>query len=864
MPYQKEILELLKQLHTSQQNWLSSQQVQKLQQQYGRNILTNENKLTPWKVFFSQFKSFLILILILAAGVSYLAGEKVEAMVIFGVIILNTLLWFFQEYNAEKSIENLRKMASLKVRVIRDQKEDLIDSEELVIGDIIILEAGDKIAADARILEVYSLETAESVLTGESLPVEKSKDVIQEIVQIGDQTNMLFSGTVVTKGRWVAVVTATGMQTEIGKIAGMIQEAPDKQTKLQQDLNVLSKWLGLVILWICVIVFIVHVFFLGEDPQEAFLVAIALSVAAIPEWLPTVVTICLGIGVKILVKKQALVKKLWSVETLGSVDVICSDKTGTLTKNEMTVKKIFVDNQLIDVQGIGYEDDGEEPITQESPSLEMLLRIGLLCNSAELEEEEIIGDPTELALLISANKGGLDEDQEEYSYQLIEELPFDSERKLMSMLRKKGKTYTLFTKGAPEMLLDRCDRILINGKLKNLTQKERQNILEMNTNFAQHALRVLWFAYKESWTPEVEEEGLIFVGLQGIIDPPRPEARKAIATCHKAGIRVIMITGDNVITASAIAKELGIQGISLDGQSLEEMSDEELLNQIEHIWVFARVTPSHKQRIITLLKQKGHTVAMTGDGVNDAPALKFADIGLAMRITGTEVTKEASDMILMDDNFSTIVHAIEEGRGIYNNIKKFVNFLFATNFAEIMIVFISILLGLPLPLIAIQILWINLISDGLPALALGIDSYDPHLMSQKPRKLWSKIINATMIKNILLLAAIVTIGCLRFFLRHYEADLIAARTGTFLLLILLEFVVIQMIRRDYGVKFWSNAWLFIAIVASILLTLALIYVPFLAEIFKVVPLSGVMWLEILGVVVGIGLLSLIVHKIKGK
>lgn len=863
--YQKSVEESIKQLNSNKELWLTPTQWKKNQEKFGKNILTQHKKINPRKVLLNQFRSFLIGILIIAAIISFFVGEHIEAIVIGIIILLNAILGFTQEYNAEKAIENLRDMASLKARVLRNWKEELIDSEELTLGDILIIEAGDKIGADARIIESHTLEAAEAVLTGESLPVLKHTNPIWNESWIGDQNNMIFAGTSITKGRWMAIVTAIGMETEIGKIAGMIQEAPEKQTKLQGDLNTLSKRLGIVILWICILVFCVNVFLLNNDPQESFLTAIALSVAAIPEWLPAVVTISLGIGVKKLVKKQALVKKLGSVETLGSVNIICTDKTGTLTQNEMTVKKCFVNNKIVEIGGIGYTDIKKEYIAEKNDTLETLLRIGILCNNSEIDEEgDIIGDPTEVALLVSGMKYNLDQDDEENKYLFMDELPFDSERKLMTTLRKKGKQYMVYTKGAPEEVLQKCTHILLDGEIQKLEEKERKLILNQNQSFAQEALRVLWFAYKEITSKKPTEEELIFVGLQAMIDPPRKEVKSAIATCKKAGIRVVMITGDNAITAQAIAKELWIQGEALSGIEVEKMSDKTLKQKIDSIGVFARVSPHHKQRIIKILKQKGNVVAMTGDGVNDAPALKHADIGLAMGITGTEVTKEASDMILMDDNFTTIVNAVQEGRGIYNNIKKFVNFLLATNFAEIIIIFMSIIFGLPLPLIAIQILWINLISDGLPALALGIDPYDSQIMNKKPRKNWSKIVDNAMIKSILLLAGIISIGCLGFFMLHYQTDITIARTGVFSLLIIVELVVIQIIRREYGVKFWSNKRLFLAIWGSILLTLSLIYIPALANIFKLKPLSLGIWLEIIGIIAIISIGSFIYHKLQER
>lgn len=783
--------------------WLSTRQVLENQAKFGKNILIQKTGHSLLSVFFSQFKSFLMIILFVAMGVSLRVQERLEASVIWIIIVLNAILGCIQEYKAEKSIEKLRNLSSPKVRVRRDWEDMMINAEDLVVWDVVLLEAGDRIVADCRLVNEQSLEAVEAVLTWESLPVEKVVD------------DMVFSGTSVSRGRWVAIVEAIGMSTELGKIAEMIQQAPEKQTKLQKDLDVMSKRIGSIILVICVIMFVINVFVLNVPAYEAFLVAIALSVAAIPEWLPTIVTVCLWIWLQKLAQKNALVKRLWSVETLWSVDVICTDKTWTLTKNEMTVVKLFVDWKVIDVWGIGYEDTNTKNIQvsrDEVPDLEMLLRIWILCNGAELwswKSWDEIGDPTELSLIVSWLKWWLNLNQENKNYQLITELPFDSERKMMSMLRKNQHSYLLWTKWAPEMVLKSCQKYIDNWKIKDLTPEIRQKILTQNEEFARWALRVLGFAYREIlsepdlWDEEslwsLEKE-LIFVWLQGIIDPPREEVKASIAKCYQAGIKVIMITGDNELTAKAIARELWI-----------DEND-----------VYARVSPEDKQKLVQKLQNEWHVVAMTWDWVNDAPALKFADIWLAMWITGTEVSKEASDMILLDDNFKTIVSAIEQWRWIYANIKKFVHFLFATNFAEILIVFVSILLRLPLPLVAIQILWINLISDGLPALALWIDPYSPDLMIQKPRKIWSRIIDWPMIKSILMLSVIVSSICLIWFIYFYQTNLTQARSGVFMLIIILEMISIFVIRKQYGVKFWSNKRLFMAVLASIGLSFVLV------------------------------------------
>lgn len=867
--YKKSIEDVAEEFWTDLHFWLDDKQIQEKQDKYWLNILKHENKISAWKVFFDQFKSLLILILIIAAVISFFVWEMVDSVVIILIVILNSILGFVQEYKAEKSIESLKKMASLKSRVIRNGKEILIDSEYLTVWDILVFDAWDKIWADARIIQSMSAEIAEAVLTGESMPTSKKMEIISHNVALWDQRNMIFAGTVVTKWHGKAIVTAIGMQTEIGKIAGMIQEAPEKQTNLQKDLNKLSKRLWITVLVICGIIFVTDVIFVWDPIQEAFLIAIALSVAAIPEWLPAVVTISLWLGVKRLIKKNVLMRKLWSVETLGSVDIICTDKTWTLTKNEMTVKKIYVDDCVIDLDGVGYQDFWDQDLLSKNKlhksSLEQILRIWLLCNNSHLEWWNVIWDPTEVALLVSALKWWMDWIKEEKKYDLIDEIPFDSERKIMTTVRKSIELTYLFSKWAPEFLIDKCTHILLNGEVKILTTKDKEKILSQNKKFAESAMRVLWFAYKIVNTPKsliYTEEWLIFVGLQAMIDPPRPEVRESINICKTAWIRVIMITWDNVLTAKAIAKELWIEWIAVDWIELDKMDDAKLKKIINTIWIFARVSPAHKKRIVKFLKNNGNVVAMTWDWVNDAPALKYANIGLAMWITGTDVTKEASDMILLDDNFATIVNAIHEWRAIYDNIKKFVNFLLSTNFAEILIIFISVIIGLPLPLIAIQILWINLVTDWLPALALWVDSSDPNIMNYGPRKNGSKIVDKTMIKNIFVLSFIMTAGCFVFFFRHYSHDIIAARTGVFMLLVLLEMLMVQIIRSDYGVKFWSNKWLFAAVWSSIALVFLVIYIPFLAEIFQTKPLSGMMWLEIWIIMIVLTIISIAINKLK--
>jgi len=729
--HSKTIDETVTNLDSSIEKGLTTSQVNERLIKYGKNEIKEEIHTTALQIFINQFKSFIVMILIIAVIISAVIHHYVDAAVIGVILILNTVLGFIQEYKAEKSIEALKKMASLKAVVIRDGKEQKIDAKELVPGDIIVLETGEKIPADARLIKIVNLEAQEAALTGESLPEAKEEKIFEETTGVADRRNMVFSGTIITRGRGLAIVTETGMTSEIGKIAGMIQSEKPKPTPLQIKLKKLGEVLGLGAIIISALVFFIGVA-TGQPVTEMFITAISLAVAAIPEGLPAVVTIALAIGIQKMIKKNALIRKLPSVETLGSTTVICTDKTGTLTHNEMTVRKIFTNNQVISVTGRGYSTSGTFSIKEQKidpKQLNLLLTIGALSNDAKLTGEKIIGDPTEGSLIVSAAKAGIIKDELETKYPRLAELEFTSERKRMSTHHNIANKKVIYTKGAPDVVIELCDRIYINGKIERLTPQQKKKILAANELFAKHALRVLGFAYKESEI--LEETNMVFVGLQGMIDPPRLEVKEAIKKCNSAGMKVVMITGDYKATAEAIGRELGLTGKAIDGQQLEQIHN--LEEHIEEISIFARIDPKHKVRIVEALKTRGHIVAMTGDGVNDAPALKKADIGIAMGITGTDVAKEASDMILTDDNFASIVNAVEEGRGIYDNIKKFVRYLISSNIGEILTLFIGLMIGLPLPITALQILWINLVTDGLPALALGVDPKEPDIMERPPR-----------------------------------------------------------------------------------------------------------------------------------
>ncbi len=829
----------LSHLKTSEKG-LSPEEAEQRLHHYGYNELKEQKEIRAWKILLSQFSSPLIWILIVAAGVALVIHERVDALIIGVIILINTLLGFSQEYKAEKAIEALRQIASLKARVIRNGKDLEIDSKLVVPGDILHLHTGDKLSADARLLESHSLQTQEGVLTGESQPVSKNVNTLAEKCPLAERKNMVYSSTIVTNGRGKAVVTATGMRTEVGKIAKLIQETEQQVTPLQEKLKGLGKMMSIAVIVIALLVFAAGLAS-GEPLSVMFLTAIALAVAAIPEGLPTVITISLAVGVQAMAAKNALVRRLPSVETLGSVDVICTDKTGTLTHNQMTVTALLMDGNVYEITGSGYEVKGSflhDKETVDAKRLFPLLKIGALCNDALFtEQREVIGDPTEAALLVAAEKAGLKRSILEEKQPRTGELPFSSERKMMTTFHGNRS----YTKGAPDVVLAHCNRIFTNGKVQRLERNARKEILQQNEMFAAQALRVLGFAYNKDRNGEEAEEEMIFVGLQAMIDPPRQEVKNAIRTCQDAGIRVIMITGDQLQTAQAIAKELGIAGKAISG---EEMATTDIDKEIRQISIFARVDPKHKLQIISALKKQGHIVAMTGDGVNDAPALKKADIGISMGITGTDVAKEASDMVLMDDNFISIVGAVEEGRGIFDNIQKFVNYLLASNLGEIAVILIASVLGLGLPLTAIQILWINLVTDGLPATALSVDPHSPDIMQRKPRKMAESILPSSLRWNIIVLGLLMGLASLLLFWLYRGAGMMKAQTIVFTSLVLFELVRLQTIRSSYEIKLLSNKWLVGAVIASLGLQLAALYTP-LNHLFKTTPLALIDWAVLL-------------------
>lgn len=855
--YKKSVDEVLKEFNTSKHG-LSEHEAKMRLKKYGPNVIERTRKLTKTRILLNQFKNIMIIILLIAAGISLIIGHAIDSIIILTVVIFNSIFGFIQENKAENSIEALRKLTSLKSVVIRDGKEIQIDSSEIVPGDIIVLEAGNKIPADAKILDASNLEADESSLTGESVPVGKDEGSIESSCPISEQSNMLFYGTIITKGRAVAIVTATSMDTEIGKIAKKIQEVKEEITPLQEKLGRLSVSLGIFILIIVAITFFLNL--RNSDYITSFIFGISLAVAAIPEGLPAVVTITFAIGVRKMIKKNALIRKLSSIETLGSIDTICTDKTGTLTKNQMTVKKIFANGKVIEVTGEGYNPNGGFIADKKFSvkDIEMLLTCGALCNDADLVYEEegsawkIIGDPTEGALLTSAKKANLDIEKYLVDSPRLDEVPFSSESKYMITVHKQRGKNIVFAKGAPEAILHHCTKISINGRITRLDDKTRKEIHERYEQFAKDAMRVLGFAYKEETSHKGNaryEKDLIFLGLQAMIDPPRAEAKDAIARCKSAGIRTVMITGDFKITAEAIAKDLGIEGDAIDGNELSSMSDHDIERNAERIGIYARVNPIHKLRIVTALQKNGCIVAMTGDGINDAPALKKANVGISVG-SGTDVAKEASHMIVTDDNFASIVDAIEEGRGIYDNIRKFLAYVFSTHTGEIFVIMGSLVFGLPAPLTAVQLLWLNIVTDGFPALALSVDPKESDIMRRKPRKPDEKIITKNMGIMIFILSLMLAGGAI--LLMNYGSMFEPGKTNTLVLtaLVVFEMIMAFLIRSEFKTKLFSNKYLYYAVMSSITLHILIIYSP-LNVFFGTVPLNSRDWLFISTIGIGI-------------
>ena len=873
--------EVLKILETKPQG-LDEDEAKRRLALYGPNELRREKGRSRLSIFLNQFKNVLILILLIASGLSIMIGEVFDAALIIAIVIASAVLGAFQEYRAERALEALRKLAAPEATVIRSGTEKRILAREIVPGDILVLMAGDRVPADARIFESHELKLDESSLTGESTTVTKIVDPLPEDTPLADRLNMVYAGTVVVYGKGKAVAVATGMKTEMGKIAEIVQEVKEEKTPLEKRTDQIGKILAYLCLSVAIIVAVIGLFIWRYDLLTMAIWAVSLAVAAVPEALPAVVTGALAIGMYAMAQKNAIVRKLPAVETLGCTTVICADKTGTMTKGEMTVRKIYLrkfGEELIDVTGAGYEPRGEFRIRGDSinplelKELKLLLLGCLLCNDARLEEAEgrwvVRGDPTEGALKVLSRKAGL-MDEIESSYPRVDEVPFSSERKRMTTLhRTVDGRIIAFMKGAPEVVLSRCSTMMVDGKAIDLGEDDVEEILKVNDMMASKALRNLALAYKvfdkvPEDISESIEQGFTFLGIVGMIDPPRPEVKEALELCRKAGIKVVMITGDHKLTALAIAKELKIfkdGDVALTGKELDSMSDDELEKIVEKVTVYARVSPRDKMKIVKALKKRGHVVAMTGDGVNDAPALKSADIGVAMGITGTEVAKEASDMILSDDNFATIVSAVEEGRRIYDDIKKYLFYLLGCNISEILIPLFASFMRLPLPFTALQYLWINLTTDGLPAMALGVDPAEPDVMRRPPRDPRESI--ATKRDIILFLTFIpllTTLAILVNFVEGLEVEpLVRARTRIFTLMILIELLVALSFRSlkcsAFRVGICKNKFLIVAIISSLLMQLCILYIPIFHRPFKITYPSIQDWM--LGLISALAVFALI-------
>lgn len=840
--YQLSISDALNQLHTNPDRGLSQTEAEQRLVEYGPNELQASGRISPWTILLEQFKNVLIIILLVAVGLSAFLGESIEAIAIAVIVLFAVLLGFAQEYRAERAIDALRQMAAPTATVIRDGKEADIPARNLVPGDIILLKTGDKIAADSRLIEAVNLQVEESSLTGESVPVDKQTGPLSGELAIGDRKNMVYAGTSITYGRGRALVTATAMNTEFGKIAQMLETVETGKTPLQENLDRVGR--VLIYVTLAIVAVIVGLGLLRGQPFiEMFVFGIALAVAVVPEALPAVVTISLAIGVQKMVRRNALVRRLPAVETLGSTSTICTDKTGTLTKDEMTAREIFVAGQHYKVSGAGYRPEGqfsqnETPVETLPDPLIRLLQAAALASDARLTQSndswEIKGDPTEGALLVAAAKAGLSKPELDEQFPRVHEIPFTSETKRMTTLHQTPSGVVAYTKGAVEVILDSCTRQLTALGETPLDADSKAEVNHITQQMAGQALRVLAIAARSDATPENAQQDLTFLGLVGMIDPPRPEVKAAIQTCEQASIKPIMITGDHPLTAKAIARELNLlkDGRIITGAELEALSEAEFEQAVENIEVYARVSPAHKLRVVTMLQNKGQIVAVTGDGVNDAPALKKADIGIAMGITGTDVTKEAAAMTLTDDNFASIVAAIEEGRNIFSNIKKYLMYLLSSNVGEVGLIAGATLLNLPLPLTAVQILYVNLATDGLPALALAVDPPEADLMRRKPRNPRVSIFTRPVVALILaggIWSALANLGLFIWALSSGRSQS-EAMTMTFVSLVLIQFFKAYNFRSDRHSIFkrpFANKWLNLAIGWELLLLAAIVYLPFL-------------------------------------
>lgn len=862
MWYKKSKNEILKELDVDEKNGLSSNEALRRLEKYGKNKLETKKKKTLFKQFLSQLKDVMIYILIIAAIISAFLGEISDALIILLVIIINAVIGVIQESKAEKALDALKELSTPKALVKRDGSLKEILSEDIVPGDIVIIDAGRYIPGDLRLIDTANLKIEESAFTGESVPSEKDASFLPDKeIPIGDQNNMAFMSTLATYGRGVGVVVGTGMNTEIGKIAKMIEQEENDETPLQKKLSELGKILGFLAVGICILIFIIS-FFQGRDLLEMFLTSISLAVAAIPEGLPAIVAIVLALGVQRMVKKNAIIRKLPAVETLGSVSIICSDKTGTLTQNKMTVTTVYTNDSYIKESEFNLNENESK----------LLVDCMVLCNDATYSEKSQTGDPTEIALLESPFKLNILKEKLEKEFKRIDEIPFDSDRKLMTTVNLVDeKKARVFTKGALDSILSICNKISVNGKLLDFTKEYKAKVLENSNIMSDKALRVLAFAYKdiskENIVLDSLEKDLVFIGMVGMIDPPRLEVKDSIKLCKSAGITPVMITGDHKNTAFAIANELGIaEDISqaITGHEIDKFKEEEFNEKIINYRVFARVSPEHKVKIVKSFKSHGNIVSMTGDGVNDAPSLKAADIGVAMGITGTDVSKGASDMILTDDNFSTIVSAVEEGRKIYLNIKKSIVFLLSCNLGEILTLFTAILLNWNSPLQPIHILWVNLITDSFPALALGVDKTKEDVMNNPPRNpkesIFVKSDKIQLIINGVLIGGI-TLFAFKLGERLYPDSLIHAQTMAFVVLSVSQLFLSLSLRSNtksaFSLGLFSNKYLVYSILLGIFLQVIIISISFIANIFKVTPLLLYDWI----VVILVSLIPFVINEI---
>jgi len=880
-------------LETNTERGLTSAEVVSRHERFGFNELKERPPVSFWTRLLDQLKGFVIVILIVASVVSAALGDFIEAAVIMAIVVLNAAIGVFQESKAEAALAALKKMAAPEAQVIRDGHRTTVPTRELVPGDVVLLDAGNAVPADVRLVETANLKVDEASLTGESVPVNKrAEKILAEDAGLGDRSNSAYMSTMINYGRGKAIVVKTGMNTEIGLIAEMIQSFEEEATPLQKKLNQLGRTLGIACLAICALVFLIGIARFAmetgslefnramiDKTLELFMIAVALAIAAVPEGLPAIVTVCLALGMQEMVRRHALIRRLPAVETLGSATVICSDKTGTLTQNQMTVTRLWADGRDYQVSGRGYDPVGECMLEGneckvisllDHSVLQSTLRAGRLCNDADLEIEEkdglrscrMVGDPTEGALVVAAAKVGFWRNELEKIYPRVAEIPFDSDRKRMTTIHNlkeaskegsdavssAGSAYAAVIKGAPDLVLNCCTQIeTIDGPVP-LTVEKKKEILDANARMASQALRVLAMAYRpldtvsEEPTAEEIEKECIFLGLQGMIDPARTEVAPAVALARKAGIRTVMVTGDYAATAAAVASEIGIlrpKGRVISGAEIEAMDDEALRKIIHEVDVCARVTPNHKMRIVEALKARGEIVSMTGDGVNDAPALRQADIGVAMGVTGTDVSREASRLVLADDNFATIVAAVREGRVIFSNMRKFLRFLLNTNLAEILTLLTALLLGWPVPLLALQILWVNLVTDGLPALALGFEPGDPDIMRRRPRDPRQGLFTGEMIRSIALNGAFMAAAVL--FVLRLGQDLEHQRTIALTALALAQMANCLACRSErkliIEIGFFANPHLIAAVSLTVVAQMAVIYVPFLQKVFQTVALS---------------------------